>query len=48
MVKTTISIDNDLWTKFSVIVLKKYGVVKNEVIIQLIKNFVGTKEGYNE
>lgn len=45
MVKTTISIDEDLWTRFSVIVLKKYGGrKKNDVIIQLIKKFVEKNE----
>lgn len=44
-VKTTISIDGDLWTQFGVIVLKKHGGrKKNDIIEQLIEEYVKEHE----
>jgi len=46
MVKTTITIDEDLWTRFGIIVLKKYGGrKKTEVVEQLVKGYVEENEG---
>jgi len=40
-VKTTITIEEDLWIQFSIIVLKKYGGrKKTEVVEQLIREYV--------
>jgi len=40
-IKTTINIDEKLWTDFSIIVLKKHGGrKKNDIIEQLIKNYI--------
>lgn len=45
IVKTTITVDEDLWTQFGIIVLKKYGGrKKTEVVEQLIKEYVEKKE----
>lgn len=44
-VKTTISIDEDLWTRFGVIVLKKHGGrKKNDIIEQLIIEYIEINE----
>lgn len=44
-VKTTISVDEDLWREFSILVIKKHGYrAKNSVIESLIKEYV-TREG---
>ena len=44
-IKTTISIDEKLWTDFSVVVLKKHGGrKKNDVIEQLIKEYAEKAE----
>ncbi|MEM2127938.1 MAG: hypothetical protein QXH67_06940, partial [Candidatus Bathyarchaeia archaeon] len=41
MVKTTIEIDDDLWRRFSILVLRERGErKKNEVISELIKDYV--------
>lgn len=46
MVKTTITVDEDLWTQFGIIVLKKYGGrKKTEVIAQLIREYVDNTKG---
>jgi len=43
--KTTISIDEELWTQFGIIVLKKHGGrKKNDVIEQLIRKYVEKNE----
>ena len=43
--KTTISIDEDLWTQFGIIVLKKHGGrKKNGVIEQLIREYIEKNE----
>ena len=41
MVKTTIEVDDDLWRRFSLLVLRERGErKKNEVIAQLLKSYV--------
>jgi len=46
-IKTTISIDEKLWTDFSVIVIKKHGGrKKNDIIEQLILEYVEKNEGH--
>ena len=45
-VKTTISIDEDLWTRFGIIVLKKHGGrKKKDIVVQLIREYVERNEG---
>lgn len=45
MTKTTINIDEDLWKKFSIIVIQNFGGRKmNDVITQLIKEYVEKNE----
>ena len=45
-VKTTISLDEKLWTDFSVIVLKKHGGrKKNDIIENLIRAYIEENEG---
>lgn len=45
-VKTTINIDEGLWTRFSIIVLKKHGGrKKNDIIQELIREYVERNEG---
>jgi len=44
-IKTTITIDEDLWKRFTFIVIEKYGYrKKNQVIEQLIKEFIREHE----
>lgn len=44
--KTTISIDDELWRRFSMLVLKSGGFrKKNEVIQRLIREYVENEEG---
>lgn len=44
-IKTTITIDEDIWKRFSLIVTEKYGYrKKNQVIEQLIKEFIKEHE----
>jgi len=44
-IKTTITIDEDLWKKFTLIVIEKYGYrKKNMVIEQLIREFIREHE----
>jgi len=44
-VKTTITIDEDVWKKFTLIVIEKYGYrKKNQVIERLIKEFIREHE----
>ena len=46
IVKTTITVEEDLWTRFGIIVLKKHGGrKKTEVVEQLIKEYVEKNEG---
>ncbi|MBO3832897.1 MAG: hypothetical protein FGF51_05865 [Candidatus Brockarchaeota archaeon] len=41
MVKTTIEVDEDLWRRFSLIVLRERGERrKNDVIVELLKDYV--------
>jgi len=41
MVKTTIEVDDDLWRRFSLIVLRERGErKKNEVIVEILSNYV--------
>ncbi len=41
MVKTTLEVDDDLWRRFSILVLRERGErKKNEVIAELIKDYV--------
>jgi len=43
-IKTTINIDEDLWKKFSIIVIQKKGYrKKNEVIEDLIREYIQKK-----
>ncbi|WXG43013.1 MAG: hypothetical protein WED04_02940 [Promethearchaeati archaeon SRVP18_Atabeyarchaeia-1] len=43
--KTTIDIDEDLWKKFSIIVIQKYGGrKKNAILTDLIKEYVEKNE----
>lgn len=45
MTKTTINIDKDLWKKFGIIVIQKYGGRKmNDVISEIIKEYVEKTE----
>ena len=44
-VKTTISIDEDLWRRFSILVIEEKGYrKKNEVIEELIREYVERME----
>ncbi|MGC9201688.1 MAG: hypothetical protein ACP5HX_03430 [Thermoproteota archaeon] len=44
MVKTTIELDDDLWRRFSLLVLRERGErKKNEVIVELLKKYVEQK-----
>lgn len=44
-IKTTITINGDLWTRFGVIVLREYGErKKGKILAQLIKEYVDKKE----
>jgi hypothetical protein len=44
MVKTTIELDDDLWRRFSLLVLRERGKrKKNEVIVELIRKYVEEK-----
>ena len=44
-IKTTINIDEDLWKRFSILVIQEKGYrKKNEVIEELIKEYVDRKE----
>lgn len=44
--KTTITVDEDLWTRFGIIVLRKHGGrKKTEVVEQLIREYVEKNEG---
>ncbi|MEM2961307.1 MAG: hypothetical protein QXU67_06845 [Candidatus Bathyarchaeia archaeon] len=48
MVKTTIEVDDDLWKRFSILVLRERGErKKNEVISELIKDYV-ERSGFTE
>lgn len=48
MVKTTIEIDENLWKKFSMLVIRKRGYrKKNEVIEQLIRDYVKSESQYD-
>ncbi len=41
MVKTTIEVDEDLWRRFSLIVLRERGdLKKNEVIVEILRDYV--------
>ena len=43
-IKTTISIDKELWTEFSIKVLRnKGGRKKNEILTDLIKEYISNK-----
>jgi hypothetical protein len=44
-VKTTITVDEDLWTRFGIIVLKKHGGRKKKhIVVQLIREYVEKNE----
>lgn len=49
-IKTTINIDEDLWKKFSILVIEEYGHrKKNEIVEQLIGEYVKKrKRAYSE
>jgi len=48
MVKTTIEVDDDLWRRFSILVLREKGErKKNEVITELIKDYI-ERRGFTE
>ncbi len=41
MVKTTIEVDDDLWRRFSLLVLRERGErKKNKVIVEILRNYV--------
>lgn len=41
MVKTTIEVDDDLWRRFSLIVLREKGErSKNKVIVEILRNYI--------
>jgi len=43
--KTTINIEEELWKRFSIVIIKKHGGrKKNEIIEQLIKEYVEKNE----
>lgn len=45
MVKTTIDVDDELWKKFSILVIKENGYrKKNDIIQQMIREFIKEKE----
>lgn len=44
-VKTTITIDEDLWKRFSIVVIGEKGLrKKNDVIVELVRDYVERKE----
>jgi len=44
-IKTTINIDEELWKKFSIVVIQEEGYrKKNEIIEELIRKYVEQKE----
>lgn len=44
-VKTTINIDEELWKKFSILIIQKHGGrKKNQVIEGLIREYVNSEE----
>jgi len=48
MVKTTLEVDDDLWKRFSILVLREKGErKKNEVITKLIKDYL-ERSGFTE
>lgn len=45
IVKTTITLPEDLWKKFGIIIIQKHGGrKKNDIIVQLIKEYVEKNE----
>lgn len=45
MVKTTIEVDDDLWKRFSLLVLRERGErKKNEVIVELLRNYIEQRD----
>lgn len=45
MVKTTIDVDDELWKKFSILVIKEKGYrKKNGIIQQMISDYIKEKE----
>lgn len=48
-IKTTINVDEDLWKKFSILVIQEKGHrKKNEVIENLIKEYIRQGQKYNK
>lgn len=48
-VKTTINIEEELWKKFSILVIQEKGYrKKNDVIEDIIREYVMKREGKNE
>lgn len=48
-VKTTINIDEDLWKRFSIVVIGEKGLrKKNDVIVGLVKGYVERNESERE
>ncbi len=46
MVKTTIDVDDELWKKFSILVIKEKGYrKKNDIIQELISQYIKEKQG---
>jgi len=44
-IKTTINIDEELWRKFSILVIQEHGYrKKNDIIEELIREYVRRKE----
>ena len=49
MVKTTIDVNDELWKKFSILVIKEKGYrKKNEIIEQLIRKYIEEKKQRGE
>lgn len=48
-IKTTINVDEDIWKKFSILVIQEKGHrKKNEVIENLIKEYIRKGQKYNK
>ena len=48
-IKTSLEIDEDLWNKFSIVVIQREGNrKKKDVIEELIKQYINSSRGKNE
>jgi len=50
MVKTTITIPDDIWKKFSIKVIKEFGIGrnKNQIILELIMKYLTESDSYTK